>query len=103
MHCLINYTSNPFPGLDNSPFRLRCILLFRRVQVPPERTHERHEPRHRPNPGAPDEAPQVPQTLLRTHQAHSDLRPLLLRRCERRPQEVQEDGREELRVPLKRD
>ena len=33
-------------GLDHCSWRLRSQLLWRRVFLPPERPHERHQPRH---------------------------------------------------------
>lgn len=90
-------------GLDNSSGRIRGLLLRGRVQLSAERAHERDQPRHRPDPGPPDEPPEVPEAVLRPDETHPDIGALLLRRVQRGAEEVQEDGGEELRLPLIRD
>ena len=56
-------------GLDHRPGRLLRLLLPRRVLLPPQHPHERHQPRHRPDPRPPHDPLQRAQAVLRPHQA----------------------------------
>lgn len=71
------------------------------MQLPVEQEHERDESRDRTDAGAPDEAADVSEAVLRSDQADDDIGAVFHRRYECRAQEVQEDGGQELRVPLK--
>lgn len=115
----------PGLGLDHRPRRLRCVLLRRRMRFPTQRSHERHESRHRadsgayfslkpgPTAGAPllnwsrlsSSGPlnvswQRAKAVLRPHQAQRNIGALLRRQLQRDPQEIQKYGRQVMRLPL---
>ncbi|XP_054984379.1 bone morphogenetic protein 6 isoform X2 [Sorex araneus] len=87
-------------GLDHRAQGLRRQLLRRGVLLPAQRTHERHQPRHRADAGAPDEPPVRAQALLRAHQAQRHLRPVLRRQLQCHPEEVPQHGGAGVRLPL---
>lgn len=87
-------------GLDHRTQRLRCQLLWRRVFLPSQCTHECHQPRHCTDLGPPYESRVRPQTMLRTNQTECHLGSLLRRQLQCHLEKIQEHGCESLWMSL---
>jgi len=70
------------------------------MQFPAECSHERDQSRDSSDSGASSEPRKSAQALLRAYQVVPDLRAVLPGREQRHSQEIQEHGRQELRLPL---